>query len=74
MRGEHRDGSVLQSVTLKDLSQPDMLYASLGCKTAVGMPFKDIATTDSLLLRELPPASAQKERTALRRLQEVSDA
>jgi len=67
----HRDGSVLQAVTLKDLASPDYLYQSIGCKTAVGMPFKDIATTDSLLLREVPGEGKDKERTALRRLQEV---
>jgi len=67
----HRDGSVIQAVSLEALSSPDQLYYDLGCKTAVGMPFKDIATTDSLFLRQLPPIGADKERTALRRLQEV---
>ena len=48
------------------------LYKELGCKTAVGMPFKDIATTDSILLRKVPPASDKDARTALRRLIEIS--
>ncbi|KAG5175064.1 1-hydroxy-2-methyl-2-(E)-butenyl 4-diphosphate synthase chloroplast precursor [Tribonema minus] len=67
----HRDGSVLSAVTLKDLAQPDLLYRRLGCKLAVGMPFKDIATVDSIFLREVPPADDRQARTALRRLQEV---
>jgi len=67
----HRDGSVLQAVSLAQLAKPDELYYNLGCKTAVGMPFKDIATTDSIFLREVPSEKAEKERTALRRLQEV---
>lgn len=48
------------------------LYQELGCKLAVGMPFKDIATVDSLLMRTFPPSSAVAERTHLRRLIEVS--
>lgn len=41
----------------------------LGCKTVVGMPFKDIATADSILMRSLPPASDAAGRRVLRRLQ-----
>lgn len=59
------------AVTLDDLKQPDQLYLSLGCKLAVGMPFKDIASSDTLLMRELPPADDTAGRQALRRLQEV---
>ena len=66
----HRDGSVLNAVPLAALQQGDALYAQLGCKTSVGMPFKDIATSDSLLLRDLPPASDAVARRTLRRLQE----
>jgi (E)-4-hydroxy-3-methylbut-2-enyl-diphosphate synthase len=66
----HRDGSVLSAVPLAALATPDVLYRELGCKLSVGMPFKDIATSDSLLLRELPPASDAPARRALRRLQE----
>ena len=70
----HRDGSVLTSVTPEMFSKENVqyLYQELGCKTAVGMPFKDVATTDSILLRELPPSSDKDARTALRRLIEVS--
>ena len=32
------------------------------------MPFKDIATSDSLLLREVPPADDASARQALRRM------
>lgn len=67
----HRDGSVLSAVTLEQLANPDNLYYELGCKTAVGMPFKDLATSDSLFLRKAPAKGADKERLALKRLQEV---
>jgi (E)-4-hydroxy-3-methylbut-2-enyl-diphosphate synthase len=67
----HRDGSVISAVTLAQLANPDKLYMDLGCKTAVGMPFKDIATSDSIFLRKVPPKGADKERLALKRMQEV---
>ncbi|CAI0397784.1 unnamed protein product [Linum tenue] len=51
----HRDGSVLMSVSLDQLKVPELLYKSLAAKLIVGMPFKDLATVDSILLRELPP-------------------
>ncbi|EPS69702.1 hypothetical protein M569_05062, partial [Genlisea aurea] len=51
----HRDGSVLMSVTLDQLKVPELLYRSLATKLVVGMPYKDLATVDSILLRELPP-------------------
>ena len=53
---------------VQDLRSPDILYRSLGCKLAVGMPFKDIATSDSILLREVPPADDGPARQALRRM------
>lgn len=59
------------AVALADLASPEMLYAKLGCKLAVGMPFKDIASSDTLLMRELPAQDADSARQALRRLQEV---
>lgn len=46
-----------------------VLYKKLGAKLAVGMPFKDIATSDSVVMRELPPSSDKEGRRALRRLQ-----
>ncbi len=45
------------------------LYKRLGAKLAVGMPFKDIATSDSIVLTEVPASSDKDARRALRRLQ-----
>eukprot|EP00887_Chlorella_sp_A99_P004201 scaffold15.g4201.t1 len=67
----HRDGSVLSVVYPADLEQPELLYRRLGCKLAVGMPFKDIATSDSVLMYQLPGPHDAGGRRALRRLQEV---
>ncbi len=70
----HRDGSVLSVVGPEMFSKENVqyLFKELGCKTAVGMPFKDIATTDSILLRKVPPSSDTVARTGIRRLIEVS--
>ena len=47
----HRDGSVFANVKLADLqANPDKVFQDLGCKMVVGMPFKDIATADSIYL------------------------
>lgn len=46
-----------------------VLYKKLGAKLAVGMPFKDIATADSVFMRALPPSSDVDARRALKRLQ-----
>jgi (E)-4-hydroxy-3-methylbut-2-enyl-diphosphate synthase len=54
-----------------DLSQPEQLYRKLGAKLVVGMPFKDIATSDSIFMRQLPDVSDAEGRRALKRLQEV---
>ncbi|CAI5518354.1 unnamed protein product [Closterium sp. Naga37s-1] len=67
----HRDGSVLMSVDAAMLKNPEALYRALACKMAVGMPFKDLATVDSILLRQAPAADDKEARLALRRLQEV---
>ena len=66
-----RDGSVFTAVSLSDLAQPDVFYKKLGCKLAVGMPFKDIASSDTLFMRQLPPSSDVDGRRTLVRLQEV---
>jgi (E)-4-hydroxy-3-methylbut-2-enyl-diphosphate synthase len=52
----HRDGSVLCSVSLDNLQkmQPEELYRQLGAKLVVGMPFKDVATVDSIYLPQVP--------------------
>lgn len=70
----HRDGSVLSVVDPEMLSDVNAqyLYKELGCKTAVGMPFKDVATSDSILMRTLPDVDDADARLALRRLMEVS--
>lgn len=68
----HRDGSVLMSVSLDQLKAPELLYKSLAAKLVVGMPFKDLATVDSVLLRELPPVEDKDARLALKRLIEIS--
>ncbi|KAK6936039.1 4-hydroxy-3-methylbut-2-en-1-yl diphosphate synthase, bacterial-type [Dillenia turbinata] len=68
----HRDGSVLMSVTLDQLKTPELLYKSLAAKLVVGMPFKDLATVDTILLRELPPVNDDDARLALKRLIDVS--
>jgi len=67
----HRDGSVITCVTPEDLRQPEALYAKIGAKMVVGMPFKDIATSDTLFMRELPAEGDEVARTTLRRLAEV---
>ena len=68
----HRDGSVLMSVSLNDLKNPEMLYRSLAAKLIIGMPFKDLATVDSILLRELPPVDDADARLSLKRLIDIS--
>ena len=68
------DGSVISVVGPEMLTKENIpyLYAGLGCKTAVGMPFKDIATSDSIFMHTVPPTSDSVARTALRRLVEVN--
>lgn len=68
----HRDGSVLMSVSKDQLKTPELLYKSLAAKLVVGMPFKDLATVDSILLRELPAAEDIDARLALKRLIDIS--
>lgn len=64
----HRDGSVFSAVTLTDMAKPGF-YKDLGCKLSVGMPFKDLATSDSILMRQLPEESDKAGRLALKRIQ-----
>ena len=67
-------GSVLSYVSPEMFSKENApyLYQELGCKTAVGMPFKDVATSDSIMMKTVPPSSDKAARTAIRRLQEVN--
>lgn len=60
---------MLLRVSAAELAAPAALYASLGCKTAVGFPFKDIATADSIVLDALPAPDDADARLTLRRLQ-----
>lgn len=68
------DGSVISVLTPEMLTKDNVpyLYNELGCKTAVGMPFKDIATSDSVFMKTIPPSTDTEARTVLRRLVEVS--
>merc|ERR1719389_553326 len=68
----NRDGSVISTVTVADLQNDQQLYSDLGCKTVVGLPFKDISTSDSLLLREAPALDDAKARQTLKRLADVA--
>lgn len=68
----HRDGSVFSTVSLDDLKYPEQLYVNLGAKMVVGMPFKDVATTDSIYLPEVPAADDMAARKAIKRLQDVA--
>ncbi|XP_073287773.1 4-hydroxy-3-methylbut-2-en-1-yl diphosphate synthase (ferredoxin), chloroplastic-like [Primulina huaijiensis] len=68
----HRDGSVLMSVNLDQLKAPEVLYRDLAAKLILGMPYKDLATVDSILLRKLPPLEDKDARLALKRLVDVS--
>ena len=67
------NGSVISAVNPWMLSADSApyLYKELGFKTAVGMPFKDVATSDSIFMRTLPEADKKDERAALRRMMEV---
>jgi len=66
----HKDGSVFNVITPEMLSKnnADYLYKDLGFKTAVGMPFKDVATTDSVLMRTVPDVEDTDARTILKRM------
>jgi (E)-4-hydroxy-3-methylbut-2-enyl-diphosphate synthase len=57
LRAAHRDGTVFSAVALSELQQPEQLYRKLGAKLVVGMPFKDIATSDSILMRQVSQGS-----------------
>ena len=67
----HRDGSVLSAVTPEMLASEDPFYRDLGAKLAVGMPLRDIATSDSIILREIPKPDDEKANRSIRRLQEI---
>ena len=68
----NRDGSVLTALEPADLSSPDVLYSDLGCKTVVGLPFKDISTSDTIYLTEPPALDDELGRQTLKRLMDVA--
>lgn len=68
----NRDGSVFLPISVKDLEQPEELYHSIGAKTVVGLPFKDIACVDTIYLSETPSDDNKKARQTLKRLQDVA--
>jgi (E)-4-hydroxy-3-methylbut-2-enyl-diphosphate synthase len=67
------NGSMMSTVLPWQLAKDSApyLYKELGFKTAVGMPFKDIATSDSIFMRTLPGSDDVDARAALRRMMEV---
>ena len=56
-------------VCVQDLEAPEQTYRKLGAKLVVGMPFKDLATSDTLYMTQIPPSSDKNARRALKRLQ-----
>ena len=54
---------------LQDLEGAEGTYKRLGAKLVVGMPFKDIATSDTLLMHSVPSRQDAAGRRALKRLQ-----
>ena len=68
----NRDGSVLTTISPEALQNPQQLYADLGCKTVVGLPFKDISTSDTLLLSSPPALDDEVGRQTLKRLMDVA--
>ena len=69
----HRDGSVFSVVGKADLARAEATYSKLGCMLAVGMPIKDIATADSILLAPgaVPAVDDDAGRLAVRRLMDA---
>jgi len=68
----NRDGSVLNVVTAAQLAQPNKLYKEMACKTVVGLPFKDISTSDAIFIRDSVPVDDDVARQTLKRLMDVA--
>eukprot|EP00466_Bigelowiella_natans_P002106 jgi/Bigna1/55745/estExt_Genewise1Plus.C_690009 len=66
----HRDGSVFSVISPEMLRDEPGLYDALGCKLVLGLPFKDIATSDSILLTSVPAKDDSAAWQTLKRLQE----
>merc|ERR1712176_471143 len=62
----HKDGSVF--ATYKEMAEEEF-YKQLGCRMELGMPVKDVATVDALLVPKLPTSFQQK-----RMLEKLSEA
>lgn len=67
----HRDGSVLMSVSLEQLKKPETLYRQLATKLIIGMPYKDLATVDTIVLDKLPAVEDRAARLAVKRLTDI---
>jgi len=70
----HRDGSVFAMVDKYMLTEENAsyLYKELGCKVADGVPTKEVATVDSILLKDLPPSDDAAARAILKQLIDIS--
>jgi (E)-4-hydroxy-3-methylbut-2-enyl-diphosphate synthase len=68
----HRDGSVVSVVTADSLADPEKLYKGLGARMVMGMPFKDIDTSDSIYLPTVPTSEDKASRRTIKRLQDVA--
>lgn len=68
----NRDGSVLSVVTAEMLGEPNTLYKDMNCKTVVGLPFKDISTSDAIFIRDSVPVDDAVARQTLKRLMDVA--
>jgi (E)-4-hydroxy-3-methylbut-2-enyl-diphosphate synthase len=69
----HRDGSVFSVLSIEQLkANAEQTYKALGAKLVVGLPFKDIATSDSIYLPQVPEVDDKSSRKFITRLQEVS--
>jgi len=68
----HRDGSVVSSVSIEDLQNSEALYRSLGARMVMGLPFKEIDTSDSIYLPKVPHIDDKASRKTIKRLQDVN--
>lgn len=64
----HRDGTVVTSVSTKDLESPDF-YKQIGCDTQLGKPKLKIASSDCLFVQE--KIESKKALQTLQNLKEV---
>lgn len=67
----HRDGTLWLTADPALLREPLALYRAIGARVAVGMPIKDLATVDALVLSSGVPADDREARRTVRRLQDA---